>query len=111
MKVSDLKDVREGSRINFEGERMPYTVLARDERFIIAIKPFAAQHTYLYTIIDLKRLERGPDNLVFGRSGGYGSMSEAHGALRELNDPTHPLEVSRKRAVSLRVARIREPKP
>ncbi|TES71456.1 hypothetical protein E2P84_27430 [Burkholderia cepacia] len=96
-----------GSRIYFEGERMPYTVQARDGRFLVCVKPFAARHTYIYSIVDLKRGERGPDNMIFGRSGGYGSRVDCEEALRDLADPANPLEVSRRNCVPLKISKIK----
>ncbi|WP_322080154.1 hypothetical protein [Burkholderia cenocepacia] len=96
-----------GSRIYFEGERMPYTVQARDERFLICTKPFAVRRTYIYSIVDLRRSERGPDNMIFGRSSGYGSRDECEGALRELADPSNQLEVSRRNCIPLKIRNIK----
>jgi len=58
--------MRPGDKFKATGERRRYTVMAADNRFAIAVKPFAAQKTYLYTITDLERGVRGPCNLVFG---------------------------------------------
>jgi hypothetical protein len=49
-----------------DGERQRYKVMARDERFVILTKPFNAKKTYIYSIADLQREERGPCNLIFG---------------------------------------------
>lgn len=54
------------TQIKFEAERQRYTVQAHDERFVILTKPFNAQRTYLYTIVDLHRGYRGACNLIFG---------------------------------------------
>lgn len=55
-----------GERIKFDGERCRYTIQARSDRFVILTKPFNAQRTYLYTIVDLERGVRGACNLIFG---------------------------------------------
>lgn len=55
-----------GDKFKAAGERRRYTVMAADKRFVIAVKPFAALKTYLYTIADLERGVRGPCNLIFG---------------------------------------------
>ena len=47
------------------GDKMRYTVKAKSDRYLICTKPFSPQKTVLYTIIDLKRLVRGTNNLVF----------------------------------------------
>ncbi|WP_175867879.1 hypothetical protein [Burkholderia diffusa] len=96
-----------GSRVYFEGERMPYTVQARDDYFLICTKPFAARRTYIYSIVDIKRGERGPDNMIFGRSGGYGSRVDCEEALRDLADPASPLEVSRRNCVPLKISKVK----
>jgi hypothetical protein len=49
-----------------DGERQRYTVMARNERYVIMAKPFNAQKTYLYSIADLERGVRGPCDLIFG---------------------------------------------
>lgn len=77
-------------KIKFEGEKHRYTVQACDERFIIATKPFNAQKTVLYTIIDLERKVRGRDNLIF--SHGYESRSDCEENLLRLQEGS--MEVS-----------------
>lgn len=56
----------ENEKVKFEDERQRYTVQARNDRFVILTKPFNAQKTYLYTIVDLERGVRGKCNLIFG---------------------------------------------
>lgn len=73
-----------GDKIKFEGEVQRYTVQALDKRFIIATKPFNARKTYLYTIIDLERNERGPDNLIFGAYEPYNTVKGAKYNLKQL---------------------------
>jgi glycine betaine/choline ABC-type transport system substrate-binding protein len=58
--------MRPGEKFKATGERRRYTVMAADSRFAIAVKPFAAQKTYLYTITDLERGVRGRCDLIFG---------------------------------------------
>ena len=86
-----------GDKIKFEKEKQRYTIQARDDRYIIATKPFNARHTVIYTIIDLKRGVRGPDNLVFGL--GYESRLDCENALVRLQDGS--MEVSHRRLASL----------
>jgi hypothetical protein len=52
--------------IRMDGEKQRYRVMARDRRYVIMTKPFNAKRTYVYTIADLERMERGPCNLIFG---------------------------------------------
>lgn len=61
-----LRGAIPGDRVYFTGERMPYTVQARSERFVVCTKPFAPRRTVLYCIADLVELVRGPENLIFG---------------------------------------------
>lgn len=105
--ADDIKTAPVGSRVYFEGERMPYTVQARDERFIICTKPFAARRTVIYSIIDLERDVRGPDNMVFG--GGYETRDDCEHRLAELMNPNGDMEVSRRNCVTLAVAKVKVP--
>jgi hypothetical protein len=75
-----------GDKIKFEGERQRYTVQAFDERFIIATKPFNMKKTYLYTIIDLEREVRGPDDRLFGALNSYNNPRGAAKNLLLLNN-------------------------
>lgn len=63
--IGDITKAQPGDKIYFESEKRPYTIIVRDEIFIICTKYFAAKHTVMYTIIDLKRQVRGTENLVF----------------------------------------------
>lgn len=53
-------------KVKCVGEKQRYTIQARNDRFVILTKPFNAQKTYLYSIVDLERKIRGRDNLIFG---------------------------------------------
>lgn len=55
-----------GMKLKFDGEVQRYQVMAFDERYIIAVKPFNVRNSYLYTIIDLFEGIRGPCDLIFG---------------------------------------------
>jgi hypothetical protein len=55
-----------GYKVKFKGEKQRYTVRCASKRYAICTKPFNAQKTVLYTIIDQWRNVRGPENLVFG---------------------------------------------
>lgn len=106
---TSIQDAGVGSRVYFDGERMPYTIQARDERFLVCTKPFAARRTYIYSIVDLQRGERGPDNMIFGRAGGYETRGDCEDALRELADERSSLEVSRRCCVPLHVTKVKVP--
>ena len=54
-----------GDKIYIPGEKRPYTVQCRDDRYIICTKPFNLRHTVRYFIIDLVDKLRAPDDRVF----------------------------------------------
>ena len=60
-----LANAQVDSKVWLFGEKRPYTVMARSERYMVCTKPFAARHTVLYTVIDLKEEVRGTENLIF----------------------------------------------
>lgn len=86
-----------GDRVYVPTDKRPYTVKARDERYIICTKPFAAKHTVLYFIIDLEEKRRGPDNMVF--CSGYETDEECAERLQELQ--SGEIEVSYRRGIPL----------
>jgi hypothetical protein len=55
-----------GDKIKFRTDKQRFTVIARNERFIICTKPFNLKRTVLYTVVDLENDIRGTENLVFG---------------------------------------------
>lgn len=77
-----------GEKIYFEEEKRPYTIQARNERYMICTKPFAARKTVIYTIVDFEKEERGPDNLIFGLP--YETKEQI-------------IEISRRRSIPLRI--------
>lgn len=58
--------IERGTRIKFKEERQCYTVRAIGKRYAVCTKPFNAQKTLLYTVIDFELAIRGTENLVFG---------------------------------------------
>lgn len=64
--ASDLSAAKVGDKIRFVEERLAYTIQARGKRYLVCTKPFNAQHTVLYTVVDLQKQIRGTENLVFG---------------------------------------------
>lgn len=64
----EFRKIPVGAKIWFAGERQGYTVRASNVAFCICTKPFNAQKTVLYCIIDWEEQRRGPENLVFGSS-------------------------------------------
>jgi hypothetical protein len=57
--------IPEGSKIKFENEKQKYTVMASNVAFAVCTKPFNAQKTVLYTVIDWNQGIRGTENLIF----------------------------------------------
>ena len=92
-----MKKVKVGDRVYVPTDKRPYTVKARDERYIICTKPFAARHTVLYFIIDLKEKWRAPDNMIF--CSGYETDEQCRERLRELQKGE--IELSRRRGIPL----------
>jgi len=74
-----------GSKIKFATEGQRYTVRARTDRYLVCTKPFNAQRTYLYTIVDLMDGIRGPDNFLFGFGTGYDDEDNLHMVVDALN--------------------------
>lgn len=99
-----LKTAAVGSRVTFEGERMPYTIQARNERYAICTKPFAPRRTVIYSIVDIAEQVRGPDNLVFGN--GYETREDCEARLDDLMDPEGCTEISHRRRVKLNVVKV-----
>jgi hypothetical protein len=61
----DPSNVKVGDKIWVSECKRPFRVRARDERYIIATKPFNPRKTVIYFIIDLVEELRGPDNMIF----------------------------------------------
>ena len=89
--------VKIGDKIYIPKHKRPFTVRARNDRYIICTKPFNAKHTVIYFIIDLKEKRRGPDNMVF--CCGYESDEDCRERLIELQSGI--IEVSRRRGIDL----------
>lgn len=86
-----------GDKAFVPGEKRPYKVRARDDRYIICTKPFNPKHTVQYFIIDLERKMRGPDNMIF--CSGYETDEDCEERLKELQDGE--IEVSMRRGIPL----------
>ena len=86
-----------GDKVYIPGEKRPYKVRARDERYIICTKPYNPRRTVMYFIIDLKEKRRAPDNMVF--CFGYETDEACAERLKELQDGK--IELSRRRGINL----------
>ena len=89
--------VEVGDKVYISGEKKPYKVRARDDRFIICTKPFNLQHTVFYFIIDLINNWRGPDDRVF--CFGYETDEDCKDRLKELQNGE--IGLSRRRGMPL----------
>ena len=89
--------VKVGDKVYIPGEKRPYRVRARDDRYIICTKPYNPQHTVMYFIIDLVDRWRAPDNMIF--CFGYETNAECLERLKELQEGK--IELSRRRGVPL----------
>lgn len=56
-----------GDKIKFKSEKCKYKIVGLTDRYLVCIKPFNLKHTYLYTIVDLVKKERGPDHWLMGK--------------------------------------------
>lgn len=90
-----------GTKIWFSSERHGYTVRASNTAFAILTKPFNAQKTVLYTIIDWELGIRGPSNLIFNIG------AETDEQCSQLLDmlTSGEIEVSHRRFVKLDISR------
>ena len=86
-----------GDKVYIPSEKKPYTVKARDDRYIICTKPFNLQNTVFYFIIDLVEKWRAPDNMVF--CFGYETDEDCLERLKDLQEGT--IELSRRRGIPL----------
>ena len=93
--MTDPSDAKVGDKLYVYGEVKPYTVKARDDRYIIASKPYNLRKTVTYFIIDLIKGWRGPDDRVF--CCGYETPEDIRERLQELRNGE--IEVSRRRSV------------
>lgn len=92
-----------GDRVRFHGESQArFKVRARGERYVVLTKPFNAQHTVLYTVIDLHEAVRGPDD-SWGT--GYETAEEIAEALAKLE--AGEVALSQRASVSLWIAAVK----
>ena len=105
--IEYCKNLKVGDKIKFKSEKQRYTVKAKSDRYLICTKPFNPQKTVLYTIVDLKRLVRGPNNLVFNMYD-YTVQEDIDECLKKLvgdkkNNDMDALEVSHRHGIQLDV--------
>ena len=89
--------VEVGDKVYIPGEKRPYKVKARDDRYIICTKPFNLKRTCTYFIIDLINKWRAPDDRVF--CFGYETDEDCRERLKELQEGK--IKLSRRRGIPL----------
>jgi hypothetical protein len=111
-RMERVRQAHVGDRLWFRGEKRPYTIQARNERFLVCNKPFAARHTTIYTIVDLEENVRGPENLIFGAGAETREQCEemlvrlTTGIDNEFHDEPYTTEISYRNRVTLDIMRF-----
>lgn len=84
MKLEEiLKNIKVGDKLFWVNQKQPYTVKARNKRYIIVTKPFNLKKTVCYSIIDTKCLICGPNNYVFNPYD-YSKQEDIEQSLKDL---------------------------
>lgn len=95
-----------GLKIKFIEEKQAYTVRASNRFYSICTKPFNAQKTVIYTIIDWTNKIRGAENLVFGM--GAESNKSCEDMLKRLTNADS--DISHRNNIPLRIEKSYESK-
>lgn len=98
--IDYCKGLKVGDKIRFMVEKKSYTIKAKSDKFLICTKPFNLKNTVLYTIIDLERLVRGANNLIFNPYD-YTSEKDMNDCIVDLE--SGKTEVSHRNCVKLDV--------
>ena len=88
-----------GDKIYIPGNKKPWKVRCRDDRYIICTQPYNPRHTVLYFIIDTEEKWRAPDDRVF--CFGYETDEDCNDRLTELQNGE--IFLSKRRGVPLDV--------
>lgn len=97
----DIQTAPPGSRVWFVGEKRPYRIRSRNERFLVCTKPFNLQKTVIYTVVDLQEQVRGTEDVLFCR--GAETDTQCHEMLSRMGGES---QVSHRNRVPLNVQRI-----
>lgn len=89
-----------GDKIKFQNDKIPYTIKAKADRYLICTRPYNFKSTVFYTIIDLKLLIRGANNLVFNIYD-YKEQKDTEQCLKDL--ASGKVEVSSRNCIKLDV--------
>jgi len=100
--VDYCQNLKVGDKIKFKSEKQKYTIKAKDDRYLICTKPFNPKKTVLYTIVDLERLVRGTNNMVFNPYD-YAIQNDIDECLIDLQNHTNGLEVTHRNCIQLDV--------
>lgn len=89
------RKVQCGDKVYIYGEKRPYTVMARNDRYIICTKNLFGKT--MYFIVDLVEKKRAPDDRVF--CSGYTNKEQCEERLQELIEGE--IALSRRRGIPL----------
>ena len=103
--ITDTSNLAKGDKIYFlEEPNRPYTVVGSKDNFVIAIRYLnRKQSLFLYTILDIKELERGSNNLVFNIYD-YEKEDEVNACLDQLI--SGECEISHRNKIDLSIIKI-----
>lgn len=122
-------ELKVDQKVYFEGENLPYNIMAASDRYAIASRNIdlsedaslleqevemgaflTIEEAYeyyksdaVYSILDLKKNIRGADNWIFGRYD-YLNHSDCEKAILDLT--SGDVEISRRNACDIRISRI-----
>ena len=86
MKLQEIiKSIKVGDKLYWQNQKRPFTVKARDERYIICTKPYNFKKTVTYSIIDTVDLICGPNNYVFNPYD-YEEQKDIEQSLKDLEN-------------------------
>jgi len=94
-----------GAKIKFPNEKQRYTVRASNAAYTIVTKPFNAQKTVLYSILDFHEGVRGPEDLVLG----MGAETDEQIAEMMIRLTNRGSEISHRHRVTLVIESIEYP--
>ena len=72
------------ARIGWKGQKKTFKVIARNDNFIIIVRPYNPKKTFEYSILDLEYMECNHDNYYTKYD--YSNKEECEIALRELQE-------------------------
>lgn len=72
------------TRVGWKGQKKTFKVIARNDNFIIIVRPYNPKKTFEYSILDLEYMECNHDNYYTKYD--YSNKEECEIALRELQE-------------------------